>query len=142
MENLKRVCRQLELLRMRYNQRYGCGKEWPIVVNSGYRSERLNRAVGGVEGSNHLTGCSVDLHCKDLKQAILYVSLLMDYSGPKDLTSCRACSHSSESMQESLCTRSCAESHEIIIERKGQRCWLHFAVRPEGNRGKVTCVVK
>ena len=29
-----------------------------------------------------------------------------------------------------------------IIERKGKRYWLHFAVRPEGNRGKVTCVVK
>ena len=116
-ENLRRVCQQLELLRLRYNQRYGCGKEWPIVVNSGYRSERLNKAVGGAEGSNHLTGCAADLHCKDLKQALRYACLLLDYNGPKDFD-------------------------EIIIERKGQRYWLHFAVRPEGNRGKVTCVVK
>ena len=116
-ENLRRVCQQLELLRLRYNQRYGCGKEWPIVVNSGYRSERLNKAVGGAEGSNHLTGCAADLHCKDLKQALRYACLLLDYNAPKDFD-------------------------EIIIERKGKRYWLHFAVRPEGNRGKVTVIVK
>jgi len=116
-ENLRRVCQWLEQLRLRYNQLYGCGKEWPIVINSGYRSEKLNRAVRGASDSNHLTGCAADLRCADLKQALRYACLLMDYSDRKDYD-------------------------EIIIERKYQRYWLHFAVRPEGNRGKVMVITK
>lgn len=34
----------------------------PIVVNSGYRSIALNRAVGGVATSDHLTGRAADIH--------------------------------------------------------------------------------
>lgn len=33
----------------------------PIVVTSGYRSEKLNRAVGGVRNSQHLTGEAADI---------------------------------------------------------------------------------
>ena len=33
----------------------------PIHVNSGYRCEQLNRAVGGVENSAHLDGWAADL---------------------------------------------------------------------------------
>ena len=33
--------------------------EAPIRINSGYRSPQLNRAIGGVSNSNHLTGCAV-----------------------------------------------------------------------------------
>ena len=33
-------------------------REDPIIINSGYRSEAVNKAVGGVKGSNHLTGCA------------------------------------------------------------------------------------
>lgn len=39
-------------------------REWygkPIYVNSGYRCEELNKAVGGVSNSFHLTGCAADL---------------------------------------------------------------------------------
>ena len=39
-------------------------REWygrPIYVNSGYRSPELNRAVGGVANSFHLTGCAADI---------------------------------------------------------------------------------
>jgi zinc D-Ala-D-Ala carboxypeptidase len=35
----------------------------PIHVNSGYRSPALNRAVGGVADSAHLTGHAVDFIC-------------------------------------------------------------------------------
>lgn len=35
----------------------------PIVVHSGYRSEDLNRIVGGVPGSAHTTGHAVDFVC-------------------------------------------------------------------------------
>ena len=33
----------------------------PIVISSGYRSEELNRAIGGAGKSEHMTGCAADL---------------------------------------------------------------------------------
>ena len=40
----------LEVLRKRYNEKYGVGEE-PIRINSGYRSPQLNKKIGGVAGS-------------------------------------------------------------------------------------------
>ena len=51
--NMKRLCQWLEVLRKRYNA--------PIIINSGYRSPQLNKKIGGVANSNHLTGCAVDI---------------------------------------------------------------------------------
>ena len=85
--NLKRVCGWLEQLRLRYNQmrneRSTFGRfvpwskkgerrngneemrnevgEYPIIINSGFRSPEVNKAVGGATLSNHLTGCAVDM---------------------------------------------------------------------------------
>lgn len=39
-------------------------REWygkPIRINSGYRCEALNKAVGGMDNSYHLTGCAADI---------------------------------------------------------------------------------
>ena len=33
----------------------------PIVINSGFRSAAVNRAVGGVANSRHLDGCAADI---------------------------------------------------------------------------------
>lgn len=33
---------------------------YPVKIHSWYRSERLNRAVGGAKDSQHLLGCAVD----------------------------------------------------------------------------------
>lgn len=38
----------------------------PIRVTSGYRSERLNKAVGGKPNSQHMRGQAADLVCDDL----------------------------------------------------------------------------
>lgn len=35
----------------------------PITVTSGYRCPALNRLVGGVPYSQHMTGCAADLKC-------------------------------------------------------------------------------
>ena len=43
----------LEPLRMAMNE--------PIPISSGFRSERLNRAVGGVSNSQHMRGQAADL---------------------------------------------------------------------------------
>lgn len=33
----------------------------PIKVNSGYRSQSLNSAIGGAKNSEHMTGCAADI---------------------------------------------------------------------------------
>ena len=109
-ENLKRVCRWLERLRRRWNDKYGDGDD-PIIINSGFRSAAVNKAVGGVPTSNHLTGCAVDIRCIGMEQALRYASILLDIS---------------DMSREYF--------DELLIEQKGRVIWIHFAVRPSGNR--------
>ena len=140
-ENLKRLCGWLEMLRDEWNRRYGEGDD-PIIINSGYRSEAVNKAIGGAKGSNHLTGCAADIRVAGMEQALRYAVILLDISDEsrEDLTSSRVCSHSAESMQASLCARSTADFDELLIERSPKGgYWLHFAVRPpsQENRRKI-----
>ena len=115
-ENLKRLCGWLEMLRDEWNRRYGEGDD-PIVINSAYRSEAVNKAVGGVKGSNHLTGCAADIRVAGMEQALRYAVILLDIS---------------DESQEDF--------DELLLERspKGSY-WLHFAVRPpsQENRRKI-----
>ena len=90
-------------------------KEKPIIINSGYRSPQLNKKIGGVAGSNHLTGCAVDIRVTGMEQLIRYATILLDYAD--------------ESKQD---------FDELLIERNRYGAiWLHFAVRPFSNRRKV-----
>ena len=116
MENLRRLCRWLELLRSRWNMMYGEGDD-PLIVNSAYRSAEVNRAVGGVPTSNHLTGWAVDIRVAGLEQLLRYAVILLDISD--------------ESKED---------FDELLLERKGAVMWLHFAVRPSGNRRKVRMI--
>ena len=75
--NLRRVCQWLEQLRRRWNNLYGDGDD-PIIINSGFRSPEVNKAVGGVATSNHLTGCAVDIRCIGMEQALRYAAILLD----------------------------------------------------------------
>ena len=176
-ENLKRLCGWLEMLRKRYNERYVANRrevlaepsgkaersttldmtkgvlssrlsalehhpfchlersreispraalgrddnecrEEPIIINSGYRSPAVNKAVGGVATSNHLTGCAADIKVAGIEQLIRYATILLDIS---------------DESQEDF--------DELLIERspKGSY-WLHFAVRPSNNRRKVRLI--
>ena len=150
-ENLKRLCGWLERLREEYNRRYGgklspvdvcgtvpqcdtshrwdsslfesvalrTGAEAPIIINSGYRSAAVNKAVGGAATSNHLTGCAADIRCEGIEQAIRYAFILLDISD--------------ESKED---------FDELLIEQSAKSIWVHFAVRPEGNRRKVAFLRK
>ena len=142
-ENLKRLCRWLEMLREEYNKRYGDGEE-PIVINSGFRSWEVNKLAGGSSTSNHLVGCAADIRCLGKEQALRYATILLDIAdnAREDLTYSRVCSHSAESMQASLCARSTADFDELIIEVRGSTVWVHFAVRPKMNRRKIVFDVK
>ena len=116
-ENLKRLCGWLEMLRDEWNRRYGEGND-PIIINSGYRSEAVNKAVGGVSGSNHLTGCAADIRVAGIEQLVRYATILLDIS---------------DESQEDF--------DELLLERSPRGgYWLHFAVRPSGNRRKVRLI--
>ena len=42
----------------------------PLQITSGFRCESLNRAVGGVEGSQHSTGQAADFKCPSFGSAL------------------------------------------------------------------------
>ena len=114
-ENLKRICEGwLEDLRYSYNALYGEGGVIPIVISSGYRSEEVNRLCGGAKGSNHLTGCAVDIRCYGPEHMIRMAGILLDIAdGTK------------------------RDFDELILEKRGTTYWVHFAVRPKDNRRKI-----
>ena len=129
--NLKRLCGWLEMLRSEWNERYGRlspnpslqreGSDYivePIIINSGYRSLAVNKAVGGVATSNHLTGCAADIRVSGIEQLIRYATILLDIS---------------DESQEDF--------DELLIEKNNfGAIWLHFAVRPKNNRRKVKLI--
>ena len=116
-ENLKNICENwLEDLRYSQNTLYGdrsqesedSRNEIPIIISSGYRSEEVNRLCGGAKGSNHLTGCAVDIKCYGPEQMIRMAGILLDISdGTK------------------------RDFDELILEKRGTTYWIHFAVRPK-----------
>ena len=110
LQNLKRLCQWLERLRQRWNTYYGEGDDG-IIINSGYRSDAVNRAVGGSKTSNHLTGCAADIRCAGVEQALRYAVLILDYA---DTTK--------------------QDFDELLVEKSGNKYWVHLAVRPTGNR--------
>ena len=122
-ENLRNICENwLEDLRYSYNVLYGDGREGvsrndseiPIMISSGYRSEEVNRKCEGAKGSNHLTGCAVDIRCYGPEHMILMAGILLDIAdGTK------------------------RKFDELILEQRGTTYWIHFAVRPKDNRRKI-----
>jgi len=94
----------------------GVGGGLPIYINSGYRSPAVNKAVGGVATSNHLTGCAADIRCSGLEQAFVYAYHLL------------------------MISRDWKEDFdELLLEHNSRtgNYWIHFAVRASGNRRKV-----
>lgn len=69
--NLKLLCKQvLEPLRVHFN----C----PIIIGSGYRSPALNKAVGGVKNSQHMTGEAADIHLPNNETGRKWFLWMMD----------------------------------------------------------------
>lgn len=65
LKNLKELCENLlEPIRQLTGQ--------PVTVSSGYRSEAVNKAVGGVKKSQHVTGQAADINCHAIGQKNLF----------------------------------------------------------------------
>lgn len=79
-------------------------EEWgkAINVSSGFRGEELNKAVGGVSNSGHLTGFAADLISKDLDG--LY-KFMKNYLEENDIA-----------------------FDELLFEESGDSRWIHFSL--------------
>ena len=49
-----------------------------VRINSGYRSAKLNAAVGGVKTSDHTRGCAADIFVPDVKTGRQWFAWMMD----------------------------------------------------------------
>lgn len=79
-----------------------------LIVNSGYRCTELNKAVGGVVNSNHLTGEAVDITTGTKEGNLKLFEIIKSSNLVWD---------------------------ELIDEAKGS--WIHLALRKSNNRQKV-----
>ena len=92
--NLRNLCQKvLEPLRQHLGK--------PIIVTSGYRSKELNKAVGGVENSQHLVGEAADLLIESEKQGREWMAWIMDN----------------------------CEFDQLILERNSKATWLHVSCK-------------
>lgn len=85
-------------------------REWygsVIYVNSGYRCEALNKAVGGSKTSSHMTGCAADIDTNSKEEN----KKLFDY------------------IKDNL------EFDQLIDEKN--LSWIHVSFRENNNRKQV-----
>ena len=84
----------------------------PLTVNSGYRCKELNKAVGGVSNSSHLTGLAADIEAgtnEDNKKLFNFIS---DMVKNKEITV------------------------DQVIDEKNY-AWIHVGISRENNRNEV-----
>lgn len=44
----------------------------PIIITSGYRCPKVNKLVGGVNNSQHMSGCAADFHIRGFNPLMMY----------------------------------------------------------------------
>lgn len=79
----------------------------PIVINSGYRCQSLNKAVGGAYGSQHMAGEAADLSFPLGRD---YLKKALDY------------------------IRYCTNYDQLIYYERGASSFLHVSYKHAGNR--------
>ena len=78
----------------------------PIVVTSGYRCERLNKAVGGAATSAHCFGWAADLQPQDMRDFGKFANFVKSFLLTKGI-----------------------RFDQLIEERSGSTRWLHIGIR-------------
>lgn len=82
--NLKKYPENIPTMQVVANLTYGCHQlleparliVGPIIINSGFRNEAVNRKVGGVTNSQHIIGQAADIRPKDPTQFQRLVAIL------------------------------------------------------------------
>lgn len=103
-ENLKNLCFEvLQPLREHVDA--------PVIINSGYRCQRLNEAVGGVMNSQHCVGEAADIRIASLEQGREWATWIED--------NCRF--------------------DQMLLERnKGGAVWLHVSCKRDAKKNRQT----
>jgi zinc D-Ala-D-Ala carboxypeptidase len=104
-ENLKLTCIELEVIRAHYGV--------PVNVISGYRSQAVNKAVGGSLTSAHLAGLAADIRIP----------------GIPVIEVCRWC-------------RDNLLDFDQIIYEFGPQGWTHVGLRPQSPRRETLTAIK
>ena len=87
----------------------------PIIINSGYRCPALNRAIGGVNGSQHVKGEAADIRCNTKEYAVKLIAFAM--------------------MQ--------LQFDQLILERKKGTYWVHVSYTTDyKNRQQYKEIIK
>ena len=86
----------------------------PVVINSGFRSQAVNMAVGGAKNSQHTKGEAADIKCKDYPYAKEIYAWIMDN----------------------------LEFDQVILERKGKAVWVHVSFRTNGRNRQQALQIK
>jgi hypothetical protein len=86
----------------------------PVVINSGFRSQAVNMAVGGAKNSQHTKGEAADIKCKDYPYAKEIYAWIMDN----------------------------LEFDQVILERKGKSVWVHVSFRTNGKNRQQALQIK
>lgn len=103
--NLQNLCQQvLEPLRLHF----GC----PIIISSGYRCRRLNKAVGGVAHSQHITGEAADIHLPDISTGHAWFDYIYRHL-PFDQLIWEHC-HGTTWIHVSICRNYAANRHQVL----------------------------
>ena len=85
--NLKKYPENIPPMQVVANLTYGCHQlleparviVGPIIINSGFRCEAVNRKVGGVRNSQHLLGQAADIRLKDPGQFLRLVEFFKSW---------------------------------------------------------------
>lgn len=88
----------------------------PIKVTSGYRSYLVNKMVGGVKNSQHMSGKAADI-VPIGKSFDEFVKFVEEWIKDKEFDQC-------------------------IIEKKGQSKWIHISFDSVHNRKNIFSIVK
>ena len=86
----------------------------PVAINSGFRSQAVNMAVGGAKNSQHTKGEAADIKCKDYPYAKKIYAWIMDN----------------------------LEFDQVILERKGKAVWVHVSFRTNGKNRQQALQIK
>lgn len=103
-DNLNRLADYLDGIREKLGK--------PILINSGYRSPMLNKAVGGVANSQHLKGLAADVVCADMESLL---KVLRETGGFDQLIKEHRKGSNSFWFHVSICTRNGKPRQQVIM---------------------------